>query len=92
MKEPAIVTQSLIYAMISSVKGYTMRQVILIPDETGGYVVEVPSLPGCYSQGETEAEAIANIKEAIALHIEDMLAAGEEVPDDLPAPILLKAV
>ena len=30
-----------------------MRQVILIPDETGGYVVEVPSLPGCYSEGET---------------------------------------
>ena len=57
-----------------------MRQVILIPDETGGYVVEVPSLPGCQSQGETEAEAMANIKEAIALHIEDMIVAGEEVP------------
>ena len=69
-----------------------MRQVILIPDETGGYVVEFPSLPGCYSHGETEAEAMANIKEAIELHIEDMIAAGEEVPDDLPAPILLKAV
>ncbi len=69
-----------------------MRQVILIPDETGGYVVEVPSLPGCFSQGETEAEALANIREAIELHIEDMLAAGEEVPDDVPAPILLKAV
>jgi predicted RNase H-like HicB family nuclease len=78
--------------MIQPVKGKTMRQVILIPDETGGYVVEVPSLPGCYSQGETEAEAMANIKEAIALHIEDMIAAGEEVPDDVPAPILLKAV
>lgn len=65
---------------------------ILIPDETGGYVVEVPSLPGCYSQGETEAEAMANIKEAIVLHIEDMVAAGEDVPEDVPAPILLKAV
>lgn len=58
-----------------------MRQVILIPDESGGYVVEVPSLPGCYSQGETEEEALENIKEAITLHIEDMIAAGEEVPD-----------
>lgn len=72
-------------------KGRTMRQVILIPDETGGYVVEVPSLPGCYSQGDTEEEALENIKEAIALHIEDMIAAGEEVPDDVP-PVLLKAV
>jgi predicted RNase H-like HicB family nuclease len=69
-----------------------MRQVILIPDETGGYVVEVPSLPGCYSQGETVDEALENIREAIELHIEDMIAAGEEVPDDVPAPILLKAV
>lgn len=57
-----------------------MRQVILIPDEDGGYVVEVPSLPGCYSQGDTIDEALANIREAIELHIEDMIAAGEEVP------------
>jgi antitoxin HicB len=57
-----------------------MRQVILIPDETGGYIVEVPSLPGCFSQGETVAEALANIREAIELHIEDMPAAGEEIP------------
>lgn len=69
-----------------------MRQVILIPDETGGYVVEVPSLPGCYSQGETEEEALANIREAITLHIEDMIDAGESVPEDVPAPILLKVV
>ncbi len=69
-----------------------MRQVILIPDETGGYVVEVPSLPGCYSQGETVDEALENIREAIELHIEDMIASGEEIPDDVPAPILLKAV
>jgi len=61
-----------------------MRQVILIPDlESGGYVVEVPTLPGCYSQGETQAEAIANIREAIALHIESMIAHGEEVPEDV---------
>lgn len=60
-----------------------MRQVILIPDETGGYMVEVPSLPGCYSQGETEEEALANIREAIALHIESLLEDGEEVPEDV---------
>ena len=66
-----------------------MRQVILIPDrDSGGYVVEVPSLPGCYSQGETAEEALANIREAINLHIESMIAHGEEVPEDI-APILL---
>jgi len=57
----------------------TTRQVILHPAEEGGYWVEVPSLPGCFSQGETKEEALENIKEAIALYIEDMLAAGEEV-------------
>lgn len=69
-----------------------MRQVVLIPDDTGGYVVEVPSLPGCYSQGETIDEALENIREAITLHIEDMIACGEDVPDDVPAPIILTAV
>jgi predicted RNase H-like HicB family nuclease len=64
-----------------------MRQVIIFPDETGGYVVEVPSLPGCVSQGETVDEALANIKEAIELYIEDLIADGEEVPDDVPSPI-----
>lgn len=68
-----------------------MRQVILIPDETGGYVVEVPSLPGCISEGDTEEEALANIKEAIDLHIEGMIADGEEAPYDV-GPVLLKAV
>lgn len=34
-------------------------------DESGYYVVEVPALPGCVSQGRTIAEAKANIKEAV---------------------------
>jgi predicted RNase H-like HicB family nuclease len=64
-----------------------MRQVILIPNETGGYTVEVPSLPGCISEGDTREEALANIKEAIELWIEDAIAHGEDVPGDVPAPI-----
>lgn len=48
-----------------------MRFVVTIEtDEDGGYVVECPSLPGCVSQGETEEEALANIKEAIELCLE----------------------
>lgn len=34
-------------------------------DEEGFFVVECPSLPGCVSQGQTEAEALENIKDAI---------------------------
>ena len=68
----------------------TIRQVILHPAEDGGYWVEVPSLPGCFSQGETKEEALENIKEAIALYIEDMLAAGEEVPSPEHHPFCMK--
>ena len=41
-------------------------KVILEASEEGGYTVYVPSLPGCISEGETEEEALANIKEAIS--------------------------
>lgn len=56
------------------------RQVILHLAEEGGYWVEVPSLPGCLSQGDTKEEALANIREAIELFIEALAELGEEVP------------
>ena len=41
-------------------------KVIMRPDlEDGGFNVICPVLPGCHSQGDTEVEAIANIREAI---------------------------
>jgi len=57
-----------------------MRQVVIHPGEDGYWVAEVPSLPGCISQGKTKEEAIANIREAIRGYI----AALEE--DHLPVP------
>ena len=39
-------------------------------DEDGAWVVECPAIPGCISQGRTREEAMANIKEAIALCLE----------------------
>ena len=39
-------------------------------DEDGVWVVECPSIPGCVSQGKTKEEALANVKEAIALCLE----------------------
>ncbi|AFK22077.1 type II toxin-antitoxin system HicB family antitoxin [Pyrococcus sp. ST04] len=45
-------------------------KVILEPQPEGGYVAYVPALPGCVSQGETEEEALENIKEAIELYLE----------------------
>ena len=57
-----------------------MRQVLIYPGEDGYWVVECPSLPGCISQGRTRLEAIANIKEAIALYIECLEDDGIPVP------------
>jgi predicted RNase H-like HicB family nuclease len=58
------------------------RRVILYPGEDGYVVAEVPSLPGCISQGKTRDEALTNILEAIALHTEILRERGETVPDD----------
>ncbi len=65
-----------------------MRQVIIVPEEEGGYSVSVPSLPGCFSQGETIEEAITNIREAIELYIESMIEHGETVPDDVEVQVI----
>jgi predicted RNase H-like HicB family nuclease len=57
-------------------------QVVLEPSEEGGYTVFVPSLPGCVSEGDTEEEALVNIREAIELYLEpvdDDWIAGEGV-------------
>lgn len=40
-------------------------------EKEGGYSVWVPALPGCASQGDSLEEAIANIREAIELYLED---------------------
>jgi predicted RNase H-like HicB family nuclease len=52
---------------------------IIVESDEDGYFVTCPSLQGCYSQGETYEEAIANIKDAIRLHVEDRVANGEEI-------------
>jgi antitoxin HicB len=41
-------------------------RVVIEPDEDGVFVAECPTLPGCISQGRTRAEAVENIKDAIA--------------------------
>ena len=45
------------------------RKVLLYRDEDGYFIVEVPSLHGCLSQGETREEALINIQEAIAYDV-----------------------
>jgi predicted RNase H-like HicB family nuclease len=54
-----------------------MRQVIIYRGEDNQRVVEVPSVPGCVSQGKTRQEALENIREAIALYVEELTSRNE---------------
>ena len=47
-----------------------LRVVVEYDADTPGYAVYCPELPGCASAGDTEEEALENIKEAIALYLE----------------------
>ncbi len=46
--------------------------VVLEPGEEGGFNVSVPTLDGCFTQGETEEGALANAREAIRCYLEGL--------------------
>ena len=50
-------------------------KIVLDKQDEGGFTVYVPTLPGCISQGDSVDEALRNIKEAIALHLETEVSA-----------------
>jgi predicted RNase H-like HicB family nuclease len=55
-------------------------RVLIEQDEEGVYIAEVPSLPGCISQGQTRVEALVNVKEAILGYLESLEAHNEPIP------------
>lgn len=60
-------------------------KVVLEPSGEGGFTVSVPALPGCFSEGDTKAEALRNIREAILLYLED-------VPGEQPAGAVIEEI
>jgi predicted RNase H-like HicB family nuclease len=57
-----------------------MRYTVVLEQEAdGGFVASVPTLPGCISQGDTRGEALTNIREAIAVYLEDCREAAPAV-------------
>lgn len=56
--------------------------VVVHEAEEGGFWVEVPALPSCYSQGERVDEALDNVREAISLYLETLRDEGKDIPDD----------
>ncbi|HEX4071547.1 MAG TPA: type II toxin-antitoxin system HicB family antitoxin [Planctomycetaceae bacterium] len=67
--------------MKSPKKSVHTFQVIIEQDEAGWYVAECPALKACYTQGKTYEEAIANIKDVLAMCLEELKANGQPVPE-----------
>jgi predicted RNase H-like HicB family nuclease len=63
-------------------------RVLIEPDEDGTFGAEVPSLPGCVTQGATRDEALANAREAIAAYLESLQSHGDPVPPPITEEIV----
>ncbi len=67
-----------------------MRYTVLLErdDEVGLYVVSVPTLPGCFTQGATVEQALERAREAVAGHVAALMEIGEPVPVEAIPPLL----
>ena len=57
-----------------------MRYLVVVEKGATSYGAYVPDLPGCVAVGETKDEVLAQIREAIELHLEGMAHDGELIP------------
>ena len=57
-----------------------MRYLVVVEKGPTSYGAYVPDLPGCVAAGETKAEVLSLIREAIELHLEDLRNSGESIP------------
>lgn len=57
-----------------------MRYLVVIEEGPSSFGAYVPDLPGCIAAAETKAEALAMIREAIELHIDDLRSGGAPIP------------
>lgn len=69
-------------AIMAAMETYTYT-VHLEPAEEGGYVVTVPALPGCITEGETYGEALAMAEDCIRGFLEALVKAGQPVPREV---------
>ncbi len=67
-------------------------RVLIEQDEDGVFVAEVPSLPGCVTQGTTRQEAISNAEEAIAAYLESLNDRDEPIPPAINEELVEVAV
>jgi predicted RNase H-like HicB family nuclease len=67
-------------------------RVLIEQDEDGMFVVQVPALAGCISQGKTRTEALKNIQEAIEAYIESLQAHDEPIPPSIDEEVAFVSV
>ena len=71
---------------------YMMKYTVIFErDEAGFYVVSVPALPGCFTQGKTKSEALENVREAIESYIGSLKKHNEPIPEDVGEEVILNA-
>jgi len=58
-----------------------MKYLVVVECGEDGWGAHVPDLPGCIAAGKTRDEALRLIREAIVLHVEGLLEAGEPIPN-----------
>jgi len=63
-------------------------RIIIEQDEDDVFVAECPSLPGCVSQGETRAEAINNIKDAVTGYLKSLKKHNEPIPPSIQEEVV----
>jgi predicted RNase H-like HicB family nuclease len=67
-----------------------MRYMVVIEKGEASYGAFVPDLPGWVAVGETEAEVLALIQEAIQFHLEDMQLEGQPIPQPVSKSTFVK--
>ena len=67
-------------------------RVLIEQDEDGVFVAQVPSLPGCISQGMTRREALSNVQEAMEAYLESLRAHDEPIPPPIEEEVIEVAV
>ena len=63
-------------------------RVVIEQDEDGRFVASCPTLPGCWSEGETRDEAKANVAEAMTGYLESLQKHGDPIPPPISEEIV----
>jgi predicted RNase H-like HicB family nuclease len=91
LRVPILYTNPRQYAKEEVMEKYRF-QVIIEQDEDGLYVADVPALQGCHTQGRTFEEALENIREVIAMCVQELREEGKTIEPHYPEVVGIKTV